>query len=242
MGERCERQQAFVLHERAYRETSALIELFTREHGRVGLVARGLRAAKPRFSRGTLRAFQPLECSWLQQNELGQLLAVEAAGLPVTLSGMRLQAALYVNELLMRLLARQDPHPDLFDGYAQMLILLPEDKDALAFMLRRFELRVLAELGYGIEFAFDVSTQLPVVAEGRYRVIPEHGVITAAAAGSDAISGRALLALGGDQVPESSLLREQRQMMRGLLLHHLGGRGLNAWRVLRSPAPPADPA
>jgi DNA repair protein RecO (recombination protein O) len=242
MGERCERQRAYVLHERAYRETSVLLELFSREHGRVGAVARGVRAAKPRFARGTLRAFQPLECGWLLQGELVQLTAVEAAGPPLHLVGLRLQAALYLNELLMRLLARQDPHAVLFDAYAALLPALPESQDALAFRLRRFEMQVLAELGYGIDFSVDAASGESITPARRYRVIPEHGVIAAAVADEDGISGRALLALLDDRLPDAVVLREQRRMMRALLLHHLGGRGLNAWRVLKAPAPPAGPA
>lgn len=242
MAERVERQPAYVLHERAYRETSAILELFTRDHGCVAVVARGLRAAKPRFSRGSLRALQPLECAWLNQGDLGQLTAAEACGLPLALSGMRLQSALYLNELLVRLLHRHDPHPLLFDAYARLLVQLPESADALGFQLRCFEALLLSELGYGIEFAFDSAAQAPVDPRGRYRALPEHGVIGVHDLEVDTISGAALLALQAGQQPDAVGLRELRRMMRVLLLHHLGGRGLNAWRVLRSPAPPADRA
>lgn len=242
MAERIERQPAYVLHERAYRETSALLELFTRDHGRVSVVARGLRAAKPRFQRGCLRAFQPIECAWSQRGELGQLTAVEACGLPLSLTGLRLQSALYLNELLARLLVRHDPHPEVFDAYARLLRELPEAVDALGFALRRFEARVLGELGYGIDFGFDTSSGRDVEAHGRYRVIAEHGVIAASQLAVDSISGAALLALQSGRPPGATELQELRRMMRALLLHHLGGRGLNAWRVLKSPAPPADPA
>ena len=169
MAERVERQPAYVLHERAYRETSAILELFTRDHGCVAVVARGLRAAKPRFSRGSLRALQPLECAWLNQGDLGQLTAAEACGLPLALSGIRLQSALYLNELLVRLLHRHDPHPLLFDAYARLLVQLPESADALGFQLRCFEALLLSELGYGIEFTFDSAAQAPVDPCGRYR-------------------------------------------------------------------------
>ena len=163
MAERVERQLAYVLHQRAYRETSAILELFTRDHGRVAVVARGLRAAKPRFSRGNLRALQPIECAWLHQGELGQLTAVEAAGLPLVLNGSRLQSALYLNELLVRMLQRHDPQAALFEAYARLLPQLSANANALGFQLRRFEMQLLSELGYGIDFAVDTSTQMPVV-------------------------------------------------------------------------------
>lgn len=242
MAERIEGQRAYVLHERPYRETSAILDLFTRDHGRVAVVARGLRAAKPRFSRGSLRALQPIECAWLHRGELGQLTSAEAAGMPLSLAGMRLQAALYLNELLARLLVRHDPHPVLFDAYAQLLAQMPDAVDALAFSLRSFEAQVLAELGYGIDFGFDASAQGEVVETGRYRVIAEHGVIAAPPRTDGAISGSALLALAQGRMPARAELNELRRMMRALLLHHLGGRGLNAWRVLRAPAPPEAPA
>ena len=241
MAERIERQPAYVLHQRPYRETSAILDLFSRDHGRVAVVARGLRAAKPRFPRGVLRPFQPIECAWLPRSELGQLTAAECAGMPMAMFGLRLQSALYVNELLTRLLTRHDPHPDLFDAYARLLEELPEDGEAMGFTLRRFEARVLAELGYGIDFGFDASTQQSVVERGRYRVIAEHGVVAAPVLDVDTVSGAALLALQAGRQPGRTELQELRRMMRALLLHHLGGRGLNAWRVLRSPLTAEDP-
>jgi len=242
MRERVERQPAFVLHERAYRETSAILELLTRDHGRVAVVARGLRALKPRFARGSLRALQPVECGWIGQGEMGQLIAVETTGLPLAVAGVQLQSALYVNELLVRLLARHDSHPKLFDAYAGLVANLPGDSAALGFALRRFEVLLLAELGYGIDFAWDLSSRSVVLPEQHYRVDPEQGVFAAVGPGRGAVSGRALLALGRDELPAADALADLRRMMRGLLLHHLGGRELNAWRVLRSPARPADPA
>ena len=242
MAERIERQPAFVLHERAYRETSALLELFTRDLGRVAVVARGLRAAKPRIPRGSLRAGQPIECGLLLRGELGQLIAAEPVGLPRLLTGVHLQSALYLNELLARLLERHDPHPILFDAYANLLGSMPDDRDALGFALRRFESLLLGEIGYGIDFGIDASSGEAVVAEARYRVIAEHGVVAAPPLDLDAVPGAALLGLQSGRQPDAEALRPLRRMMRSLLLHHLGGRGLNAWRVLRAPASPADPS
>ena len=242
MRERVERQPAYVLHERSYRETSAILELLSRDHGRVAVVARGLRAPKPRFARGALRALQPLECGWIGQGEMGQLIAVEVVGLPQAVTAMQLQSVLYLNELLVRLLARNDPHPRVFDAYAGLLGDLPRANAALGFALRRFEKDLLAELGYGIDFAWDLATQAPVREQGYYRVDPEQGVFAVAGPGRGALPGGALLALAAGVLPAAELLADLRRMMRSLLLHHLGGRGLQAWRVLRSPVPPAGPA
>lgn len=238
MSERVERQPAFVLHERPYRETSALLDVFTRDHGRVGLVVRGLRAAKPRFARGTLRSFQSLECAWTQRGELGHLTAAESRGTPANVGGQRLQSLLYVNELLTRLLPRHDPHPEVFDAYAALVVELPDALDAMGFALRRFEKFLLESLGYGIDFAIECRTQTAVAPDGRYRVIPEHGVVAVAALDAEALAGSSLLALADGVQPDAISLRDLRRMMRGLLLHHLGGRPLQAWRVLKAaPAP-----
>jgi DNA repair protein RecO (recombination protein O) len=239
MGERVERQPSFVLHERAYRETSALIELLTREHGRICVIARGLRAVKPRFPRGLLQSMQLLDCSFVIAGELGQLTAAEAVGIPMKFDGVRLQAVLYLNELLVRLLARQDPHPGLFDAYRELLAALPLENARLSFALRRFEALLLAELGYGIDFAFEASSQTPIGSSDWYRVIPEHGAVRVASATPDAIAGSALLAMQQSQLPAAADLRALRQLMRAMLLHHLGGRELQAWRVLKSPLKPA---
>lgn len=238
MAERVERQPAFVLHERAYRETSALIEVFTRDYGRVGLVARGLRAQKPRFARGLLRPLQALECGFILSGEFGQLVAADALAVPYPCDGMRLQAALYVNELLVRLLARHDAHPDLFDAYARLMATLPAEPSALAFALRRFEAFALAELGYGIDFEFDMTNHGPIEAQRWYHIVPEHGAMHVSENTPDAISGRALLAMRANEIPDAADLRALRRLMRAIILHHLGGRPLNAWRVLKSPVLP----
>ncbi len=237
MGERVERQPAFVLHERAYRETSALVEVFTRDYGRVGLVARGLRAQKPRFARGLLRPLQALECGFVLSGEFGQLTAADALGVPVSCDGLRLQAALYVNELLVRLLARHDAYPALFNAYSQLIATLPSDTADLAFALRRFEAFVLAELGYGIDFEFDLSNHAPIKPQQWYRVVPEQGALHVSENTPNAIAGTALLAMGRAELPSAADLRALRRLMRTIILHHLGGRPLNAWRVLKSPAP-----
>src|SRR5688572_22391501 len=121
MTARVEGQPAFVLHERPYRETSLLLEVLTRDHGRVGLVARGVRSAKPRVPRGNLAPLQPLEIGWTGAGELGTLTSVEPSGARVALAGPALLCALYVNELVARLVARQDSNPELFERYRECI-------------------------------------------------------------------------------------------------------------------------
>ena len=232
---RIDGQPAFVLHDRPYRETSLLLEVLTRDHGRVGLVARGVRSARPRIPRGLLKPLVALELGWSGQGELGTLVAAEAVGPGLRLAGQALWAALYLNELLVRLLARNDPHPGIYERYAQCLAEL-EPGAELAWTLRRFERDVLAELGYGLELEVDAGSGRALVADAAYSYDPERGPVAWAARPlAPAVHGAALLALAGTRCPEPAVLAELRRMMRAVLRHHLGGRELNAWR-LRAPS------
>ncbi len=233
--QRIERQPAYVLHERAYRETSVLLELLTRDHGRIGLVARGVRSAKPRFSRGTLKALQALEISWQGRGELCNLTAVDPVGTPLPLAGEGAICALYVNELLTRLLARNDPHPGVFARYSGVLFeLAAADPVEHGWILRRFERDLLESLGYAIDLQRDIDGQ-PIEPAARYSLDPERGLsLWALRPLPPAVSGAGVLALAGDLRPPSEQLRELRHLMRALLRHHLGGRELAAW-ALRLP-------
>jgi DNA repair protein RecO (recombination protein O) len=232
MSPRVERQPAFVLHERPYRETSLLLEALTRDHGRVGLVARGVRSARPRLPRANLEPLQPLEIGWSGSGELGTLIAAEPTGPRVALSGQALICALYVNELVTKLVARQDPNPELFDRYRACLAQLADPGAPLAWTLRRFERDVLVVLGYGLTLTEDAAGA-PVQAERDYAYVAEAGAVPATRESAGAlVRGGALLALAGDAIPPADVLRELRRLMRAVLRHHLGGRELNAWKML----------
>src|SRR5690242_7885845 len=149
-AERVALAPAYLLHQRAWRETSKLLEIWSRDHGRVGLVARGVRRPKSP-QRSLLQPFTPLLMSWSQRGELGNLGAVEAAGRPTILKGRPLMAAFYMNELLLRLLPRQDAHASLYDAYAQTLEALAGERPAAA--LRLFEIQLLSSIGYGLNLS-----------------------------------------------------------------------------------------
>ncbi|HET6603771.1 MAG TPA: DNA repair protein RecO [Xanthomonadaceae bacterium] len=222
-------EPAFVLHARAYRETSLLLEAFSRAHGRIGLIARGVRGPRAQSTRALLQPLQRLRMSWRGRGELPLMTAVEADALYRDLTGDTVLAGLYVNELILRLLPRADPHPELFDRYSQALAELSSTA-APAWSLRRFERDLVIALGYGLPLATD-SEGRPVQPQARYRYDPEHGpVATTAAAGP--LGGTALLALAQDRAPDAAGLRELRRMMRRVLRFHLGGRDLESWRVL----------
>ncbi len=154
---RVEQQPAFVLHARPWRETSLLIEALTRDHGRVGLVARGVRAVRSRLPRAALQPLTPLNISWSGRGELSTLTAAEPAGNALRASGEALLCALYLNELVARMLPRNDPHPGVFEEYFDAFTRLAGD-DAPAWTLRRFERDLLGHLGYGLVLEADAET------------------------------------------------------------------------------------
>ena len=229
---RVEQQAAWILHERPYRESSVLLEAFSREFGRVGLVARGARRERPRFGRGILKPLQPLGLGWSGRGELGTLTAAEAAGAPLALQGEAVYAALYLNELLVRLLQRNDPHPEIFVRYGECLAELEACSGAIAWVLRRFEHDLLGMLGYALMFAHDGVAGERIDPDRDYSYDPERGPIPWTLRPlAPSLKGRALLALGDASQPEDAVLRDLRRLMRAQIRHHLGGRELNAWRL-----------
>ena len=157
---RVDLQPAYVLHSRPYRDTSAIIELFTPEYGRLSAVPRGVRRqSRRRSSSARSQPFSPLLVSFSGRAELKTLVASESAGQPHVLAGNSLFSGLYMNELLVRLLHRHDPHPELFAFYAATLKDLSAGA-ALEPVLREFELKLLDDLGYSFDFSVDAQTGL----------------------------------------------------------------------------------
>lgn len=229
---RVEAQPAFVLHSRPWRETSLLLEIFSRDHGRVGLLARGVRGPRARLSRATLEPFQLLQTDWAGQGELPNLRAAEAVGPSRRLTGDALLSGLYVNELLVRLTARHDPHPELFARYANLLAELVEP-GSLAWNLRRFERDLLAELGYALQLEHEAESGEPLDAQADYHYAPEQGPLRASARGEGkTIRGAALIALRDDKLPATADLIALRRLLRAVIGEHVGERGLRAWKIL----------
>lgn len=224
-------QPAFVLHRRSYRDTSLLLEALSRDHGRVGLVARGARRPRSR-SRGLLQPFVPLLLSWSGNGELLNLIAAEEAEPPRSLSANRLLSGLYVNELLLLLLQRYDPHPGLFESYAGVLRELAEatgEEQAL----RIFEKRLLAEIGYGLLLDNEALTNAPIDPDGAYRYVLEQGPIAAHRTEMGIkISGRSLLALRSERFENSAVLREAKRLTRQAISAQLRGRPLKTRELL----------
>lgn len=232
---RLDGQAGYVLHARPYRETSLLLDCYTRDHGRVGLVARGVRKERARFARALLQPLVPLVLAWTGRGELATLVDVEAAGAPHALAGRGLWCAMYVNELVLRLTARNDPHPDLYDLYATTLPTLGTAADA--WQLRRFERDLLAGIGYGLLLDGIADSGEALEPKADYVYVPEHGPLPWAGQRNVLrLRGSALLALADDRPPaDRADLAALRRLMRHVISHHLGGGSLRSWSLLEPP-------
>ncbi|WP_243041096.1 DNA repair protein RecO [Dyella sedimenti] len=228
---RIEQQPAYVLHSRPYRETSLLLECLTRDYGRIGVVARGVRRERSRLQRAQLEPFQPLLLDLLFRGELATLQAAEAGGGSGRLVGDAGLAGLYLNELVVRLTGRQDPHPELYGAYALALPRLA-GPEPLAWTLRRFERDLLEALGYGLQLESEAESGEPLDAGGSYRYHVEQGPSPCRPGTAHALRGSDLLALAQDRMPDAAGLSALRSMMREVIRFHLGGGELRAWHVL----------
>lgn len=210
---------AFVLHSRAYRESSALVDFLT-PRGRLRAVLRGARGRA-----GTLaRPFVPLELELRGRGELKNVARLESAGIPWMLGGEALFGGLYLNELLVRLLPAEDPHPGLFEHYAATVPALAANRP-LEPLLRAFEWRLLDELGYG--FALDRDCQdRPIDPGTLYRLQPESGLEPVAQLQPGIFQGRELLAMAEADWQAPGALAAAKRLMRQALAPHLGGRPL----------------
>ena len=226
-------ERAYVLHARAWRETSLLVEVLSEQHGRIGLVARGVQGPKRHSLRAALQPLQHIRFEAVQRGELAQLSAAEALDASPQLFGEAVLAGFYVNELLVRLAPRQDPHPELYLLYGQVRGRLSAG-EPLAWTLRRFERDLLEALGFGFDLSVD-GDGAAIDPAARYRLDPEHGarrVRSERSGDACGASGRGLLALAGDTPPETDDLAGLRHALRGVLAHHLGARGLKSWELI----------
>lgn len=232
--QRQDNQPVYVLHTYPFKETSLVVELFARNFGRVATTAKGAR--RPRSAmRGMLQAFQPLSATWSGKLELKTLHSLEWSGGLLLLQGEALMCGFYLNELLMRLLPREDSYEALFDYYAETLQTLAQGKD-LATTLRRFELKFLQQLGYAIPLSTDVNGVV-IVPEYDYRYEAEQGACRVH--GSTLhyhqgvlLSGQTLIDMTNDDYHHTQTQQQSKQLMRYLLAHYLGDKPLHTRQLL----------
>ena len=227
-----ESHTAYILHRRPYRETSLLVELFSEDAGRVGVVARGAR--KPRKGATPLEPFRLLQVGWAGRGELRSLRGAEALGAPADLRGEALYLGFYLNELLLRLCARFDPYPRVFGAYRETLAALAgggRDRP-----LRAFEAGLLRELGLAPDWGRCAGCGEPVAPASNYAWQPEFGLLCAGCTnGPTPYSGRAVAALQSAAAEVGDTERRQaRDLMRQALAPHLGSRPLESRELLRS--------
>lgn len=228
-------QPSYILHSRPYRDSSVLLDVLTAEYGRVGLLARGARRQSRKGSRGALlQAFTPLLLSFSGRSELKNLGATETAGVAFSLRGEALYSAMYVNELLVRLLHRNDAHPRLFASYSTVLQELVS-MQSLDSALRQFELALLDELGYTLDLACDGASGDAIEAAGHYAFEPGSGLVARDIHGrqtTHCYRGVDLLAMAaGDFDGEARL--PARRLLKAVLAIHLGDQPVKSRDLFR---------
>jgi len=228
---------AFILHSYPFRETSLIIDVFSRQQGRLPIVARGAR--RPASSlRSVLMNFQPLALSWFGKGEVRTLHSAEWLGGQPYLQGTALMCAFYMNELLFNLLVRDDPHEQLFDYYQATLYRLSQEDDHAA-TLRCFEKHMLQELGYALALDRELKSGREIQPELVYRYIVDKGAIpdNGPEEGRDdigvAVLGKTLLDMATDEYTDPNTVQQSKQLMRVLLNHHLGGKALHTRELIK---------
>jgi DNA repair protein RecO (recombination protein O) len=235
--------RGYVLHSYPYRETSLILQAWTEKHGRLGLVAKGARRPKS-AARAILVPFQPLEMDWFGKGELKTLKTAEPSVPATPLAGQALMSAFYMNELLLKLTTRDDPHEGLFEAYDHAISGLRawsrEGRivTALEPILRRFELRLLQELGYALELTRESPGGAPIAAEREYWYVVERGPI-AIPEGAETpfnavrLRGLTLVDLERGRFEDATTVAQAKQLMRLLINHSLNGQELSTRALVR---------
>ena len=218
---------AFVLHQRPYRETSLLLDIFSEQHGRVSLIAKGVRS-KRRSQSGLLQLYQPLLLSWMGRGELQTLTSAEADKPRYILQANSALCGLYINELMVKLLPLNLPETGIFEAYQKVLFDL-QDTDNTEVQLRLFEKRLLINLGYGLVLDREVETDQIIDENSRYIYRPDAGLYRCHEGSKEAsVSGRSLQHLINERDFDKQSLLEIKQLMRSVIHFYLGGKPLQS--------------
>jgi DNA repair protein RecO (recombination protein O) len=223
---------AYILHHRPYRDTSRILEVITRDHGRLSLFARGVRGPKAKLA-SVLQPFQLLLLSWSGRGEAAQLTGAESADSSPPVPAASLMASFYLNELLMKLTTRHDPQPALFDDYHGTVDGLRRGT-LLEPSLRIFEKRLLDTLGYGLDLATEAQTGKPVEPGEYYHFRPAQGLFPTVAHAAGAVSGHSLISLANEELQSTRELEDARRVLQAALAECLEGRQLTTRAVAKA--------
>ena len=231
-------QIAYILHKRPYRETSSILDVLTKDYGRVSLMARGCRGKRSKIA-GNLMLFTPLVVSWQGKGNLPYLKSIERADLKApVLKNKSLLSAMYVNELLMYFLHKHDVHDAIFEQYHHCLYAL-ENNNNLEIALRKFEIKLLELLGFGLNLHAEADTGELILADEMYHYYLEHGPVKCRdnVVSQPRISGSCLLALSNEQfqiiAENTHYLAELKRLMRFVINHHLGNKKLKSRELFK---------
>jgi DNA repair protein RecO (recombination protein O) len=228
---RVQQQPGYILHHRPFQDSSQILDVLSRDHGKLSIVARGARGAKSRL-RGVLRPFMPLSLSWVQRTGLGTLTGAEVHGAPLSLTGDALLSGYYVNELLLHFLHKHDPQPYIFSIYEHTIRSLVGAAD-VAPVLRDFEVELLRDLGYALNFDVEAGSHEPLDAEKFYKYRVERGPVCVDESDDPLVlSGATLQAISRRQFDTPEVLRAANRLLRDVIAFHLDGKELKSRKVL----------
>lgn len=222
-------QPAYVLHQQHYRESSLIIDVLTRDFGRISLVAKGVRKTKSKTV-GIIRSFAALSLSYVGNSDLRTLTDVETLGSPCELTGLAFYCGFYINELVCNFLHKDDPHPEVFQDYKQCLARLAQATEIEA-ALRIFELKLMDHIGYGVQLDYDLLHEKPIAVNKKYVFNKDNGLVED---DDGQFSGSVLLAMQQRQFDESHVLSEAKLLMRAVIDSHLQGKQLKSRAVINN--------
>ena len=229
---RMQNEPAWLLHHRPFRDSSQILDILSLDQGRLAVVAKGSRGAKSKL-RGILRPFLPLQLSWFIRSDLGTLTGAEMNGAPLSLSGDALLSGYYVNELILKLLHRHDPQPEIFAAYSRTIERLAGSQDVAPY-LRQFEIELLRILGYALNLDHDTETTEPLRPQQQYEYRVEQGLVPVSDRdGPMVFRGAEIDAIRNQQFADPAVLKNAGSLLRNVIAYHLDGKELKSRKVLK---------
>jgi len=233
---RIQDQPAYILHHRAFRDTSQILEVITRDHGRFSVMSRGSKGAKSRL-KSVLQPFKPLLIGWSGKGDMPTLTGAETQPVkPFTLTGKALPSAFYVNELIIKLLHKHDVHEGIFQLYESIIRLLA-DKNEVEPVLRLFEKQLLEDLGFGLNLSVNAETGGSILADEEYAYYLEHGPVKLSSVNDESyilkLTGKSLLDLDSNSLDTEQSLRDAKRLMRSILHYYLEGKPIKSRELFR---------